>query len=355
MDASNVDSPDATDDEGGLIANTLDAVTDLVTETAIPKPIKRNLFKAFGQLCTAAIDVPVAYLEGVAAEKRAESQARIKIIATSGDQISQQLDVDPDYARIAVKKYGEKIIREQINLDSVSEVAAEEIRRNVAEETSQPENDAPPISEDWLNEFEKEASQKSTEEMQQLFGRILAGEIQRPSSFSIRTLKLVGELDSRAARRFQQLCSLCISVRAGEQIVDARVPSLTGNAGRNSLQEYGLSFDQLNLLHEYGLIIPDYNSYFDYRFAVANADNATIGFHHQSGLWGLIPKGEWESSSELRVHGVALSRAGRELSSVVDLVSADTYTTALGEYFDKRGFKMVPAIPPEVATVVTTT
>ncbi|MCW5318434.1 hypothetical protein GTQ43_33375 [Nostoc sp. KVJ3] len=68
------------DSNRGLIEIAQDAVTDLMTGSSIPTPIKRNAFKAFAQLCSAAIDIPVAYLEGFAAEKRAETQARLKII-----------------------------------------------------------------------------------------------------------------------------------------------------------------------------------------------------------------------------------------------------------------------------------
>jgi Protein of unknown function (DUF2806) len=193
--------------DGGVLANAYDAITDLVTDSSIPAPIKKNAFKAFGQLCTAAIDIPVAYLEGIATEKRAETQARVKIISTGAEQIAKQMDVDPEFARVAVKKYGQKIVREQVNLDKVSEIAAHQIHQDAIHAELKPDEtvEIPPINEDWLNTFEKEASQKSTEKMQLLFGRILAGEIQRPSSFSIKTVKLLGELDIGAATLFRHL------------------------------------------------------------------------------------------------------------------------------------------------------
>src|SRR5260370_30873449 len=48
--------------------------------------------------------------------------------------------------------------------------------------------DAPSeIEDDWLNLFARLAEDKSSEELQALFGRILAGGIRRPGSFSLRT------------------------------------------------------------------------------------------------------------------------------------------------------------------------
>jgi Protein of unknown function (DUF2806) len=47
------------------------------------------------------------------------------------------------------------------------------------------------IEDDWLNFYAKLAEDKSSAELQQLFGRILAGEIRKPGSFSLKTLQLV--------------------------------------------------------------------------------------------------------------------------------------------------------------------
>ena len=46
----------------------------------------------------------------------------------------------------------------------------------------------------------------------------------------------------------------------GNQVIDARVPSLGGNAADNALQKYGLDFGNLNVLNEHGLIISDYRA-----------------------------------------------------------------------------------------------
>jgi hypothetical protein len=159
-DQQDVVSIESETSNGGILTSAYDAVTDLMTGSSIPTPIKKNAFKAFGQLCTAAIDIPVAYLEGIATEKRAETQARIKIISTGSEQIAKQMDVDPEFARVAVKKYGQRIVREQVNLDKVSEIAAHQIHQDAIHSESKPDETAevPPINEDWLNNFEKEAS-----------------------------------------------------------------------------------------------------------------------------------------------------------------------------------------------------
>ena len=325
--------------EGGIAEQVSDLAGDLIT--GVPAPIRKNAFKAFAQLCTAAIDIPVAHLSGIAAEKRAETQARVKIINTGADQIANQMKVDPEYAQVAVKKYGQKIVREQINLDIISENAKQELLQsntdaNDNSDTSTNEE----ISEDWLNIFEKEAANKSSAEMRMLFGKILAGEISKPKSYSIRTIKIISQLDNRAATLFQTFCSLAISLQAGNHIIDGRIVSIGGNAGSNSLQKYGLSFDNLNILQEYGLIISDYNSYMGYSMCVAKNMKVSLPFMHQGKPFGLVLQ-DGKSVGELKLHGVALSNSGKELLNVVDTTPSNSYTNALSEYFKNMGLDMV--------------
>jgi len=328
-------------EENSLIDNATDILSDTIT--GIPAPIKKNAFKAFAQLCTAVVDIPVAHLEGIASEKRAETQARIKIINTGAKQISEQMDVDPEYAKTAVKKYGNRIIRERINLDMISEKAAFELKKD---SSSNIENDKETtlekdISEDWLNSFEKEASEKSSEEMQNLFSKILAGEIKKPSTFSIKSVKTLSQLDNETARLFQILCSLCISLELDDNIIDARVVSLSGNAGSNSLQEYGLNFSNLNILEEYGLIISEYNSYMDYALCIVHEEKlARLPFKYKSNSFVLINDNPENTIKELKLSGIGLTKTGKELFRIIDSLENQKYTKDFVEFFKGKKLTM---------------
>lgn len=65
----------------------------------------------------------------------------------------------------------------QINIEAITEQAADEIADSpdVAEE---------PVDPDWIARFFGMAQNITTDEMQRLWGRILAGEVKRPGSFS---------------------------------------------------------------------------------------------------------------------------------------------------------------------------
>ena len=366
--------------ESATASDKVDTVLERVTEflpVDLPATVLRNAVKAFGQLFSAGVSWPVAFLEGKAAETKAEHEARIKIREEITTQIVQQMKVNPEYARRAANKFAGKITREQRNLDDVSAIAVDELNaEQPASSINQHANndDEQTINDDWLNTFEEEARQISTEEMQTLFGRILAGEIRNPGSYSKRTVKILGDLDQNTAALFKKLCSICVvleepveirderlaqiitvplldgnpgstcailDIPDAKQVLDARVPSLGGNPGSNALIKYGLGFGQLNVLNEYGLIISDYNSWGSYSPCIRNEDNLVLlPFYYALRQWVLLPSSAWDRTQDFGLNGVALSQAGRELFGVVDLDPVEEYTGELKQFLSAQNLRM---------------
>lgn len=316
-----------------------DTVGDLVT--GIPAPIRKNFFKAFGQLCTAAVDVPVAKLQSKAAEIRAESNARIQIIEKQGEQISEQLSVPKEYINKASEKFASKIVKEQLNLDEIGFNAANNLKNEKYDEKEQQTTDE--ISDDWLNDFENHAKLKSSDDMKLIFGKILSGEIRKPGSFSIRTVRLLSQLDNQAARVFQLLCSQSVSMYlGGSHIFDARIVSFSGSAASNSLTKYGLSFDNLNVLQEYGLIISDYNSYMNYAPCIVNEQkqiSASLCYGNKH--YGLIPTDKKKYDKTVKFNGVALTKAGKELLKIIPIEDSANYRKDLEEFLSKKHLQLL--------------
>ena len=370
-DETKSEESETTEDEVGKL---IKVGTDFISTVDVPASILRNVDKAFGQLCSAGVSWAVASLEGKAAEKREETEARIKIIRENADQIAREMKVNPEYARRAANKFSGKIIREQLNLDAVSAIAVDELNaEQPASSINQHANndDEQTINDDWLNTFEEEARQISTEEMQTLFGRILAGEIRNPGSYSRRTVKILGELDQNTAALFKKLCSICVvleeprderlvqtitvslldgnpestcailDIPDAKQVLDARVPSLGGNPGSNALIKYGLGFGQLNVLNEYGLIISNYNSWVTYSPCIRNEDNLVpLPFYYALRQWVLLPSSAWDRTQDFGLEGVALSQAGQELFGVVNPDPVDEYTDELKKFFAGQNLQM---------------
>ena len=186
--------------------------------------------------------------------------------------------------------------------------------------------------------------------MQVYFGKVLAGEIQNPNSFSIKSVKILGSLDQHTAQIFRKLCSVSIVLHyLGNSIpFDARVPSLGGRPGNNALAKYGLGFGELNLLNEYGLIISDFNSWRDYVSSIGlsvpgtkqNSPLLRIPFLYQGKSWIFEPTSSYKLSSEFRIHGVSLTHSGRQLMKIVEPVAMDEFTHDLIQFFEQKKLLM---------------
>jgi hypothetical protein len=304
----------------------------------MPVVIQKNVAKAFGHM----MKVPNAYIDGWASEVKATSDARVLVTKATGKALAKSVEVDRSLAAIATATHARKILRQQVNAAKVLQQAAEEIQKLPAPAEQEIEE----ISDDWLNAFEREAVDMSSEHMQKLFGKILAGEICRPESYSIRTVKLMAQLDHRPAVLFQKLCSLTSTIQIGPSIIDSRVISVAGPANSNGLQKFGLGFADLNILFEYGLIISDYNSNINYTGITLDINNpngspVSLPFTYQNRWHMLAPKSAiTEQHPDAKVSGVGLSSAGMELLRIVDIEEDLTYTKALTEYFDRLGFTL---------------
>jgi hypothetical protein len=318
------------------ISDTIESVV-----TGIPAPIRKNFWKAFGQLCTSAVDVPVAALESKAAEIRALSDARVKVINKQGEDLYSKSEAPELYVLKAGEKYASKIIKEQINLDDITKYAAHNLTEAKIDAAVK---EVEELSPDWLNEFESNARLKSSEDMKMIYGKILSGEILQPGKYSIRTIKLMSQLDNEAAKLFQILCNLSITIEINHEILDARVISL-GNASQNSLAPYGLNFDKLNVLQEYGLIITDFHSYFTYNICVVNNENfVSVPFKYQGINKALLKINGNIPPKDLKINGVAFTKAGRELHSIISCNENPAYTEQLIKYFQEMSFSMVDVV-----------
>jgi hypothetical protein len=74
--------------------------------------------------------------------------------------------------------------------------------------------DAPSeIDDDWLNFFARLSEDKSSEELQRLFGKILSGEIRKPGSFSLRTAQIMATISKQDAELLSNLLSYAVNQR----------------------------------------------------------------------------------------------------------------------------------------------
>lgn len=128
-------------------------------------------------------------------------------------------------------------IREQENLECVFEATAHEI-----EEVSST-NDAK-VDDDWLVRFINISKDITTEEMQKIWGKILAGEIEQPGSFSLRTLETIRNISRNEALVFNKIVPYLFNM--GKTVL------MTSSS--DIYKKYGIKYDDILVLDECGLI-----------------------------------------------------------------------------------------------------
>jgi hypothetical protein len=150
---------------------------------AIPMPqTLKNFDKAVGKILLAV---------GENVETRIKSN-------TAKAEIKGKLNVEGMYRTEEEKRKIE-------NRAETTKAALEEIKSNPGQEDAKDE-----IEDDWLNAFARISEDKSSEELQILFGKILAGEIKRPGSFSLRTMQTMATISKADAETLSRLLSYSI-------------------------------------------------------------------------------------------------------------------------------------------------
>ena len=274
-----------------------------------------------------------------AIQAKAQAEAR-EILLSRDSVVAGSLDIaDRVNQRILFQEQ-----KRQSNIESVVSSAAKQLGdKTVARE--EPDHD-------WTARFFNSVQDVSSEEMQTLWARVLSGEVERKGSTSVQTLGILRNLEQATGRLFRSLCSAAVFLGPDHNaILDARVPSLGGNAATNSLRAHGLGFDVLNRLNEHGLIISDYNSWYDYRVAIGIAvgDRGSvvrIPFAFQGKSWVLVPQQRREPTELCKLSGVALTMSGRELARVIDLQPMEVYAQELRSYFMREKLRMIEGTGP---------
>jgi hypothetical protein len=172
---------------------------------ALPAPVKKAFTRALDSFFGGLIAIPAAALK-----RRAQAiddlTAAKSIVSTAIAKAAADGAIkDPALIQAAVEALMPSALRKVINLQKAAESAADHLANDTADGSSA---EAP--SDDWLNRFMRLAEDASSERLQDLFGRILAGEIMRPGRISLSTLRVVSELDQKIADDFSAAWALSV-------------------------------------------------------------------------------------------------------------------------------------------------
>lgn len=201
----------------------------------------------------------------------------------------------------------------QHNIESVVDNAYEILEK---EEVCSEE----PIEQGWINRFFDSVADVADEDLQKLWGQVLAGEIKQPKSYSLRTLETLKNLSKHEAELFE-LVAPCITKNSGRLF-------LTSN--NEILNKYGIYFGNILSLNECGLI----NSDSMVSFNPQVSDSVPTAIINQSKL--LLINGLNADPTKISFGVFGLTRAGEEIYSILGCRSNDDYLCDLAEDIEKN-------------------
>lgn len=276
--------------------------------------------------------------EGRAEVILAKARAEALLIESEAHQKAREYLVPEDAQSVAQLDFG-SLVRERVEYQEQKRLAnIQAVTAKAAAMLEGAEVDDAEPDHDWTARFFNDVQDVSSEQLQELWAKVLGSEVERAGRTSMRTLGILKDLDARTAELFGVFCSAAIYLTDKEgQMVDARVPSLHGDASRNSLGPFGLGFGELNRLNEHGLIISDYNSYFMYGVERELPTGADL--YHQGVRWDWAIRQEGRQRIDVKLHGVAMTVSGAELARVIPQEPVPAYTDKLKKFLSDR-FKL---------------
>jgi len=185
--------------------------------TGIPKALTPSCLKALDRLVGAITDIPVALLTQKKAKIDAQTQAYILVEQSIAKAVAAEAGTDSETISRALDVLVRKEYRRQQNRGAVAAAMLEDFSSSTEDTT--PEIPTAVIEDDWLNVFDRYAEDASTERMQKLWGRVLAGEVRRPGKYSMRTLRFLSEFSQGDALIFADFCRSAFGDTAPNSLV----------------------------------------------------------------------------------------------------------------------------------------
>ncbi len=211
----------------------------------------------------------------------------------------------------------ERLAREeghkQKNIESIIYKAISDI-----DNQSKPEN----VDPDWFMHFMDNAKKVSNEEIQNIWSRILSGEVNSPRSFSKKTLTILSELPQKEARLFESVCKF---------VVDELDNPVILSVGEGIYADHDLNFSTLKSLEEYGLIEYDAIAGFFINVPTKNKIKPLILTYFRSNITFSSLK------DVLKTGQVRFTASGRELQSIVRVQPVNNFIDYLVEQWKEHG------------------
>jgi hypothetical protein len=232
---------------------------------------------------------------------------RIKLIGKANAEVLE-INAEANLKIRAKERDEAKVIERQVNLEEIVHLAAE----NISNDTNEV-----PVEEEWISRFTSIAQDVSKQELKSIWSKILAGEIKKPGSFSLRTLEILKNITADEATTFMRFCSLsdvdgCL-FSGGESI---------------SHVHFGIQYYHILMLQEAGLVLSGGQGGY-LSLQVKLVPNEHYGVHFGEYDINISAK----EQLDLFFHYYKLTRAGIELSTLIEEPKNFEFIQKLAKWF----------------------
>ena len=191
------------------------------------------------------------------------------------------------------------------------------------------------VSEEWLDRFMDSAGFVSSEEIQWIWGKILANEFERPGSTPPNMIRILSEITPELASAFRYICSMRIWIlplnENGDIQGEFQELFVPYNKNNEKFRECGVSFNVLNELETLGVI--RFESLSAYISTGITNDKVLICVGDKLDVIEEYRKGE------LPIGNVMLTSVGEALKSITDSVEISDYYEMVKIYMSDNGVK----------------
>ena len=247
------------------------------------------------------------------AQAEAEAEAE-KIKALAGIEVTE-------IQRRALVRLVQEEGKKQENIESIT-----------ANATTQLNDDAKPeaMHEDWISHFFEKCRNVSDIEMQGLWSRLLAGEANKPGSYSKRTIELISTLDKSDAHLFTKLCTYAIT--------GADVFPLVLDHNADIYKKNGINFASLNHLDSLGLI--KFNNL--QNFMLQDLPQKIVLLYFGIPVSFALKA---ESKNNWEIGHVMLTKTGQQLAPICGAKMDLGFLEYMIEHYKKKGIEVNSPLP----------
>ena len=184
-------------------------------------------------------------------------------------------------------------VRRQENLEAIAAAAVAHLPEQASTAS---------VDEDWKTRFFKTAEDVSNADMQDLWAKILAGEVASPGTYSVRTLETLKNLSQHEAEAFRKLRYLALDLGFILK-VDTQ----------GAFTDFGLTYDDILAMREAGLLADGDTLCMQITFP----DTVPFFTYHFNGHWILIEKVEG-GVNPIKLNSFLLTAVGKQLLSLIE-------------------------------------